>query len=857
MKRVSLVFMTLMMSIISYGQNNVWALPNNDNTSSYLDWDNGSMTTFPTTDPISSTGAAYTDPYVGYTPFLDLQDAYNSTNLHMGAANAIKGTDGELLFFIVGNSIFDSQGRTIWMETYASSEGISPGYSEISVVPDPGNCNRFYILTDRSKGYNAPTNTVNTKTKPYYAILDVSESNTNQSFNLNANGMLFDVNGNAITNFMPLLPALGYSISSDNPHQTRVNYAVAKKDILNNSYTVALISPISIDGNTPTKVVLKFKITSSGFQSYGYNLVSSYNNILTNLIYIAPSDCYADFTNSYDRSEFEIYAKSDGSYKVVYGTHKALILYELDNNLNYVTNSVAYVNLEGDGVLVTDAIPKGVEFSPDGRYVYFTHNPTTYFPNVIDCWDTQTNNSLVSLPWASTVNPEYRYSFIEIQNNKLYMPISNTMAEIPFPNTPAVSNNFNGSAQSINYVANYWIWDNYALNGNLPSALNDLKSYTLPDQIDGEDYTGIGPMNVSLPNIPYSCNGVSDPICVINGSTAYTYNWTNSYGSTVGTSSCFTPPAAGIYFLTVTSPFGCEQNFNFKIKEEPIPTIPSMQDYNICMAFLNGHENFGWMSNPFTNYGGDVDYLWNVNGNSIDMSNDFTPWNIGFNGFGTYTVNIVLACSNISLTYSFNVYNSTVYSNSPSPFVINPVEGVNNQVTFSALTLPALNPIYLPNYNVVWSVYDGVNTSYYYNVGSVSFTFVLGTTYQVSLTVIGQKGCTAYNPTIYNWSKVQKSSGRKNAIQDETNTVNNDLGESKISIYPNPTTDVSEILIENFDTEKTYTMVVYSITGEIVIQSEITQSKSRIDLIDLENGVYFVEIFDGVERTQKKLVKAN
>ena len=47
---------------------------------------------------------------------------------------------------MVGNAIFDSQGRTVYDGNLDGYLGY--GYTDIAVVPDPGNCSRFYLFTE-------------------------------------------------------------------------------------------------------------------------------------------------------------------------------------------------------------------------------------------------------------------------------------------------------------------------------------------------------------------------------------------------------------------------------------------------------------------------------------------------------------------------------------------------------------------------------------------------------------------------------------------------------------------------------------------------------------------------------------
>jgi len=142
-KMLCLLAFGLLITTSVKAQNNVWAIPNNDGSQGYWKVGDFQVSAFPSTDP-DNNNQAYTDPTVGYNP-----DLNNGTHLHRGASNAITNPDGDLLFFIVGNAIFDAYGRTIWMQDNYGV-GVTSGFSEIAVAPYPGDCNKYYIFTDYS-----------------------------------------------------------------------------------------------------------------------------------------------------------------------------------------------------------------------------------------------------------------------------------------------------------------------------------------------------------------------------------------------------------------------------------------------------------------------------------------------------------------------------------------------------------------------------------------------------------------------------------------------------------------------------------------------------------------------------------
>jgi surface protein len=85
--------------------------------------------------------------------------------------------------------------------------------------------------------------------------------------------------------------------------------------------------------------------------------------------------------------------------------------------------------------------------------------------------------------------------------------------------------------------------------------------------------------------------------------------------------------------------------------------------------------------------------------------------------------------------------------------------------------------------------------------------------------------------------------------QNKTLSIDNPKKQLDISIYPNPTSGM--VYIEgNFTRLK-----VYDLLGKRLINKFITNPKHVIDLRHLENGVYILQLSDGVKLSTKKIIK--
>jgi hypothetical protein len=75
-----------------------------------------------------------------------------------------------------------------------------------------------------------------------------------------------------------------------------------------------------------------------------------------------------------------------------------------------------------------------------------------------------------------------------------------------------------------------------------------------------------------------------------------------------------------------------------------------------------------------------------------------------------------------------------------------------------------------------------------------------------------------------------------------------DQNQLDISIYPNPTSDM--IYIEGNYTQ--LKVVIYNVLGKEILNKSITNS---IDISHLDNGVYILQLSDGVKLSTRKIIK--
>lgn len=82
---------------------------------------------------------------------------------------------------------------------------------------------------------------------------------------------------------------------------------------------------------------------------------------------------------------------------------------------------------------------------------------------------------------------------------------------------------------------------------------------------------------------------------------------------------------------------------------------------------------------------------------------------------------------------------------------------------------------------------------------------------------------------------------------------NKDLPEANnFKIYPNPAQDI--VMIDGISNDIT-AIEVYNVNGAIVLQKDINNNKSELDLSLLNQGIYFLSVLTKKERVVRKLVK--
>jgi len=73
------------------------------------------------------------------------------------------------------------------------------------------------------------------------------------------------------------------------------------------------------------------------------------------------------------------------------------------------------------------------------------------------------------------------------------------------------------------------------------------------------------------------------------------------------------------------------------------------------------------------------------------------------------------------------------------------------------------------------------------------------------------------------------------------------------NLYPNPASDIVTLNIDN-TINADFTLNIYNVTGELVSSETLRQNQQQINISDLSNGIYMVEIKSKEWNGKQKLI---
>ncbi|MBE7441390.1 MAG: T9SS type A sorting domain-containing protein [Flavobacteriales bacterium] len=446
MKKLTLIIFTIvaMISISPFanGQNNVWSLPPNYKIGTVID-------PLPKPTEANHIGSGFTnDP-------TDPEDGYDWQIPEYGH-NAMQDVNGDLLFFIVDGYIYNKDGHLIFIieQDYSYYRPELAGANELLVLPDPEDCNKYYLFGDQPvvvPGSNA--------CYPMWGMFDLSVADP---VNLGAQWIY----PQSILGIMPSSPP-SYHLFYRNIH-----HKYAATQIRTDNSRLVFINSFN--------ALHVYKIDNNGL-----SFVKS--------LYPIGTESASEIINN--RSELEIIELTNSANQKIYRTAYSflnddgdwvIINYDIDyNSLNIDNSTIEYTLLPTQTTPTTkEALPHGIEFSVDGNTLYFTHETNSLNTNPIEYHVIGSGNNNKQ-PLLVANAQDFQFTQIELDKNGEMMfvgeqsNVGNRLAKLSNTNSPSPSNWLDYS-QSISY--------NYSIAGGSLNGNPAKKLYLLPDQIDGMNY---------------------------------------------------------------------------------------------------------------------------------------------------------------------------------------------------------------------------------------------------------------------------------------------------------------------------------------------------------------------------------
>lgn len=234
-------------------------------------------------------------------------------------------------------------------------------------------------------------------------------------------------------------------------------------------------------------------------------------------------------------------------------------------------------------------------------------------------------------------------------------------------NAPSISI-CNGNSTNITATgATTYLWSTTQTGATISVAPTVNTTYTVVGTLNGcTDDASINILINANPTLSANptatdsdCGGSTGTLtgAVGSGAPTLSYTWTNSGGTTVGTSANLTGVPAGVYFLEVEDGNGCTSDFGgYSISNPGAPVAPSLSvdDNTPC---LNGSAQIS-----ITNTVGNATYNWSGPNSYSSTGTSITLNNVSAANMGNYCVSATVAgctgpstCQSISLSPAPNV----------------------------------------------------------------------------------------------------------------------------------------------------------------------------------------------------------
>lgn len=477
--------------------------------------------------------------------------------------NAMQDVNGNLLFYIVDQTVFDAAGNPVGnMENNASTAfGNIPapycmGFPETCIIqaneyPD---CDNYFVI---SAGINNTIGGPGDGITPQWFTYN-SSSNTLSGVNSTYLGNVITVNGSP-NEWLQL-----------NQHFKDMHFAVTKRNC-----------------GTGIRKLYIFNGNKLYHADINSNSISDAEEI--------PSTVFGNLSGN-NSAEMEAITADDGTiYLAFYSQgefYKYLNIYHFQADGETIISEVHNQN-----VFTGANQPTGLEFCKSGRYLYYTSKVVAPYIFYYDL----TTNLANPVPATAINTANYKNSQIEMGiDGRLYI-ISNSPGNLQLssfltPESPLSNSWISNAATGINFTFPFG-YDNVGI---------------LPDQIDGENYFTQGIVNSAItitqtPDIPLCADAYNTATLTATAECPpLSYLWSNG-----ATTSAINVNAPGYYTVTLTYQCG-------------ITSTASIQVYHCCEGTyrVDGIKTLSSLTNcPFLTLNGQNAFMTNI----YDCNNPTDP----------------------------------------------------------------------------------------------------------------------------------------------------------------------------------------------------------------------------------------
>lgn len=273
-------------------------------------------------------------------------------------------------------------------------------------------------------------------------------------------------------------------------------------------------------------------------------------------------------------------------------------------------------------------------------------------------------------------------------------------------------------------------------------------------------------------------------------------------------------------------------------------------------AITDGVVNKTWVINEATSGGStiDMDIQWNTADEDVTFDRTICSATNYNNGLTKYNVPILYAAATAN----------------PSPFYFRSMAGVNSLTSFVVMSGSSPLPIELLSFNaslnqnkqadIIWKTANEVNNDYFtversrdkIQVEEIEKIDGAGTSNEMlNYKIIDKnplKGISYYR------LKQTDFNGQSTYTDFKAIELNEKTLDPQISVYPNPFSNKLNVSSSMYGEGVKFN--VSNLLGRVISSEQLLTPSLQLLTSNLENGVYFVEVFNGIEKKVTRVVKA-